>query len=49
MEEKNPGLDCLVIGDKLKSHTIPKVVENALSHNVHMWFLPSNTSHFLQP
>ena len=43
-----PGLDVFVFGDQLGTHVQYDLTKSALAMGVHMWPLPSNTSHFLQ-
>lgn len=45
---RNPGKECIVIGDQLGAHRQVEVVRMATKHNVHCWWLVANTSHFLQ-
>lgn len=45
---RNPGRDCLLLGDLRQSHKQVDVVRSALKYNVHLWWLVANTSHFLQ-
>ena len=45
----HPGLNCILFGDQLSAHSNIDVVEEAFDHNILMWLLPANTSHFLQP
>ncbi len=44
-----PGLKCWLFGDQLSSHKQLEILKYALEKGVEMWFLPTNTSHFLQP
>lgn len=46
---KYPGLNCRIYMDNLSSHCCPIAVGQAFHKGVHCWFLPKNTSHFLQP
>ena len=39
----------ILFSDQMKSHLDPVVLALALSHQVHMWSLVANSSHFLQP
>lgn len=45
---RNPGRDCLLLGDQLQSHRQVEVVRAALKYGVFLWWLVANTSHFLQ-
>ena len=46
---ENPGLHCYVFGDQLGSHRDKETIKICYQKNVFLWYLPSNTSHFLQP
>ena len=39
----------LLIVDGHSSHIHPKVVDYTLDHNIHMLFLPSHSTHIMQP
>lgn len=43
------GINCLLIGDNLEIHRQDGVIKTAKQKGVHMFFLPPNTTHFLQP
>lgn len=45
---RNPGRDCLLLGDQLQSHKQVDVVWSALKYKLHLWWLVADTSHFLQ-
>lgn len=45
---RNPGRDCLLLGDQLHSHRQVEVVRAALKHDVFQGCLVANTSNFLQ-
>jgi len=47
-EVRNPGRECLLLGDQLRAHRQVEVVRSALKHGVTCWWLVANTSHFLQ-
>jgi hypothetical protein len=40
---------CWVFGDQLGCHIQLPVIKQALDQGIELWFLPANTSHFLQP
>ena len=40
---------CYVFSDQLRCHHDIPIVKNCLNEGVHLWGLPPNTSHFLQP
>ena len=44
-----PGLNCLLLCDNLEAHRDAEGLRHATSHGAHVFFLPPNTSHFLQP
>lgn len=46
---RNPGKPVLLFGDQLGAHMDPGLIEWALQHQAFSFFLPVNTSHFLQP
>jgi hypothetical protein len=45
----HPGLLLTLLTDNLSFHRDPDTIEKALNNNIHMFFLPPNTSHFTQP
>jgi hypothetical protein len=48
-QSRNPGLYLWLFGDQLACHLSIETVRRAWEMYVGMWFLPANTSHFLQP
>eukprot|EP00170_Pyropia_yezoensis_P002425 contig_10182_g2429 len=46
---RNPSTSLLLFGDRLGAHMRPDTVEKAVDRQVYLFFLPPNTSHFLQP
>jgi hypothetical protein len=46
---QNPGLHAWIFGDQFSPHLNLFTMRKMLENNLHMWFFPANTSHFLQP
>ncbi len=46
---QHPGQTAWLIGDNLGVHRQIDLIKRALELNVEFWFLPANSSHFLQP
>jgi len=46
---RTPGLLLLLFGDQCGCHLDPETISAVLDGNVYLFFLPSNTTHFLQP
>ncbi len=46
---RHPGQTVWIFGDNLQSHTQIDVIKYAMDRKCELWFLPANSSHFLQP
>lgn len=44
-----PGIEPLLLVDNLSVHKSPEALKFCVNNNIHVAFLPSNTTHFLQP
>ena len=47
--EEHAGMHSLIFGDNLSAHKDIPTIKKMLKYSVFLWYLPENTSHFLQP